>query len=582
MSDNKTSQADADRMRRLLAGELTADEETRLLADIERNEQSRQLLEEMAASSQFRSDVREFLGNQTTADPLVARVLDSLDDALPGGCEPSLDFLEQIDQDGYLGQFDGYRIIECIGAGGMGIVLKALDPTLNRIVALKVLSPRMAASINARKRFLREARAAAAVSHDHVVTIHAVGEADGLPYLVMEFVRGSSLQEKINSEGSLELKEILRIGMQSASGLAAAHAQGLIHRDVKPGNILLENHVQRVKITDFGLARAVDDPGITHAGTITGTPEYMAPEQARGESLDARADLFGLGSILYAMCTGESPYRADSIAGTIHRVCEESPRPIRELNPDIPHWLVGIVARLHAKPRQDRYQTASEVADLLARHLAEEQQGIASPAGESEAIPKPPRNPRPFWLLCLGMIVLVGGGLAFGAYLARPSNDIDRDTEPSPAADFQQANRDSSRGDLSKSHDAMSRAKPAAAPPGDIDPLDRTVTLAPPYKPPYAEAPTDRLSVQYAVIAICEQIGLQYQWSKSQANTAPLNRRWVRLDFSNVPAREALGKILAPLGLTYEIKGRSIYLKQIYDNRAPIPDTKGVRNDTTG
>ncbi len=180
-------------------------------------------------------------------------------DGIPSGLEQStaeelpLDFLHPTDQPGFLGTLGPYQIIETIGRGGMGIVLRALDPKLNRIVAVKVLAPELAANPNARRRFMRKAQAAAAVSHPHVVTIHAVDE-DQLPYLVMECVLGQSLQEKLDRAGALRTTEILRIGRQIAEGLAAAHQQGLIHRDIKPANILLENGVERVKITDFGLA----------------------------------------------------------------------------------------------------------------------------------------------------------------------------------------------------------------------------------------------------------------------------------------------------------------------------------------
>src|SRR5262249_23305682 len=152
----------------------------------------------------------------------------------------------------------------------------------------------------ARRRFAREAKAAAAVVHDNVVPIHHVDTASGLPYLVMQYVPGPSLQQRLDASGPLELEEILRIGMQTAEGLAAAHAQGIVHRDVKPANILLENGVERVRLTDFGLARTVDDATQTQSGLLAGTPAYMAPEQARGEALDHRADLFSLGSVLYA------------------------------------------------------------------------------------------------------------------------------------------------------------------------------------------------------------------------------------------------------------------------------------------
>ena len=225
-------------------------------------------------------------------------------DTAPSTGSVSLDFLEPCSTPSRIGKLGVYEIIEVIGHGGMGIVLKAYDTKLHRVVAIKSLAPALATNGTAVKRFLREARAAAAVSHDHVVTIFAVDEASVPPYLVMECIAGQSLQQKIDRNGPLEPAEILRIGMQISEGLAAAHKQGLIHRDIKPSNILLENGVERAKITDFGLARAVDDVTMTQAGHVAGTPEYMSPEQAKGEHLDARSDLFSLGSVLYTMCTG--------------------------------------------------------------------------------------------------------------------------------------------------------------------------------------------------------------------------------------------------------------------------------------
>jgi serine/threonine-protein kinase len=162
----------------------------------------------------------------------------------------------------------------------------------------------------------------------------------------------------------------VRIGMQAASGLAAAPAQGLIHCDVKPSNILLENGVERVKLTDFGLALAVDDASLTQSGLVAGTPQYMAPEQARGEPFDHRADLFSLGSVLYAMACGRPPFRASSTIDVLQRVSDEAPRPVREVNPDVPDWLAGIIARLHARDPSARFQSVAEVADLLGRWLA--------------------------------------------------------------------------------------------------------------------------------------------------------------------------------------------------------------------
>jgi hypothetical protein len=237
-----------------------------------------------------------------------------------------LSFLSGSDDPRSLGRLGRYEVIERIGRGGMGIVLKALDPGLGRIVAIKVLAPELAETNDARRRFTREARAAAAVCHDNVVTIHAVSEDGILPYLVMQYVAGQSLQKKIDRVGPLGLSEILRIGMQVAAGLAAAHAQGLVHRDIKPANILLENGVERVRITDFGLARAIDDASLTRDGTVAGTPNYMSPEQARGDLVDRRSDLFSLGSTLYTMCTGQPPFRAPAVVAILWKVSDDPPR----------------------------------------------------------------------------------------------------------------------------------------------------------------------------------------------------------------------------------------------------------------
>ncbi|MEZ6113066.1 MAG: serine/threonine-protein kinase [Pirellulaceae bacterium] len=180
----------------------------------------------------------------------------------------------------------------------------------------------MAESRSGSAAFSREAQAAAAVVHPHVVAIHAVSAEARPPFLVMPYLRGMSLQRRIDEHGPLSVAEVLRIGAQTASGLAAAHAQGLVHRDIKPANILLEEGVERVAITDFGLARAIDDATTTRSGVIAGTPQYMSPEQARGEAIDHRSDLFSLGSVMYAMCTGRSPFRAETTFGILRRITD--------------------------------------------------------------------------------------------------------------------------------------------------------------------------------------------------------------------------------------------------------------------
>ena len=330
----------------------------------------------------------------------------------------SLDFLEPSDVPGSLGRLNGYTVLEVIGRGGMGIVLRAVDPKLNRVVAIKVLAPEYAGNPQARRRFLREAQAAAAVSHDHVVTIFAVGDSEKLPFLVMECIVGQSLQQKIDTVGALSVTEILRIGMQIAAGLSAAHKQGLVHRDIKPANILLENGVERVKITDFGLARSIDDVGITVTGQIAGTPQYMSPEQAMGQPVDQRSDLFSLGSVLYTLCTGRPAFRGDSAIAVLRRVCDDRPRPIAELNTEIPDWLITIVDRLMAKRPEDRLQTANEVHELLQQWLAYCQQPASAPRPtpltpvgilnlqESPKNSQPQRNWSRVWLALAAILIV--------------------------------------------------------------------------------------------------------------------------------------------------------------------------------
>jgi Leucine-rich repeat (LRR) protein len=293
--------------------------------------------------------------------------------ALAGGesAAEDLSFLGPPTEPGSLGRLDHYEVLEVVGRGGTGVVLRARDTKLERVVALKVLAAPLAASGTARQRFAREARAAAAVRDDHVIAILAVRDDAPIPYLVMEFIDGCNLAALLHNGGPLEVQEVLRIDTQVASGLAAAHRLGLVHRDVKPANILLENGVQRVKLTDFGLARTADDASLTQTGLIAGTPLYMAPEQANGQPLDCRADLFSLGSVLYELCTGQLAFRAPTTVAVLRRVSDETPQPIREVNPDMPPPLCRLIEQLHAKKPANRPASAQEVADRLAGLLAE-------------------------------------------------------------------------------------------------------------------------------------------------------------------------------------------------------------------
>jgi serine/threonine protein kinase len=273
-----------------------------------------------------------------------------------------------------IGSIGPYRIDQRIGRGGMGVVFKAWDTALKRFVAIKVLMPRLAVSPLARVRFAREAQAAAAIKHPNIVRIYSVGEHEGLPYFVMEYVEGITLADRVKREGMLERKSILRIGSQIARGLAAAHDQGLIHRDIKPANILLENGLDVALISDFGLACVMAEAWrLTASGVLLGTPTYMSPEQAAGAAVDHRSDLFSLGSLLYHLCTGEPPFSGPSVMAILDRVLNADPRPIRDLNPDIPTALEGHIRRLMAKDPADRFPSANELARTLVDFLAETQ-----------------------------------------------------------------------------------------------------------------------------------------------------------------------------------------------------------------
>jgi serine/threonine protein kinase len=363
-----------------LADRLDANEQRAFELHLDECDHCCAALQQRTASEEMWTDTRSFLSSSDNA---------GLESRSPGRADSTsinsirLDFLAPTDDPRMLGRFGGYEISGVIGCGGMGIVLKGFDPALNRYSAIKVLAPHYASNGAARQRFAREAQAAAAVVHDNVIAIHGVDEFNGLPYLVMPYVKGLSLQKRIARDGPLSTAEILRIALQTARGLAAAHDQGLVHRDIKPGNILLPESVERVVITDFGLARAADDASLTRSGVIAGTPQYMSPEQARGEGIDTRSDLFSLGSVIYAMCTGHPPFRAETPYGILRRITDNEARPIREINPDVPDWLCRIVDRLLAKNPDDRFQSAEATAQVLEDCLAHVQKPDEVPLPEA-------------------------------------------------------------------------------------------------------------------------------------------------------------------------------------------------------
>ena len=259
------------------------------------------------------------------------------------------------------GRLNGYDIEATIGRGGMGVVLRAYDPALDRRVAIKMLRPEGMIMTEGRARFQQEARAVAAVQHENVVAIYAVSEVHGMPYLVMEFVAGMSLQDRIDREGRLPLADLIRYGRQIASGLHAAHRRRIIHRDIKPANILIAAESASAKITDFGLARVEDQARLSRAGALIGTPQYMAPEQFGADNIDHRADLFSLGSLLYTSCAGKPPFLGETVLSLMNQITNKTPAPLRSLRPDVPVWLADLISKLHAKAPALRYQSAADV-----------------------------------------------------------------------------------------------------------------------------------------------------------------------------------------------------------------------------
>lgn len=300
-----------------------------------------------------------------------AQAVDEFSQAIASdGLRRVLELLAPCDAPNTLGQLDDYQVVEPIGCGGMAIVLKGFEPKLRRHVAIKVLAPHLASSTSARSRFSREARAAAAIHHPNVIAIHRVAEMETLPYLVMPYIAGGSLQDHLDTVGPLDTVATIRVGKQIAAGLAAAHELGIVHRDIKPANILLDSKFERIVITDFGLARAADDASITQTGILAGTPHYMSPEQARGETVDHRSDLFSLGSLLFTANTGTLPFAAENSYGVLRKITDHPALPLSAENTAAPAWLVRLTTRLHQSDVSRRYQSAQQVENLLSQCLA--------------------------------------------------------------------------------------------------------------------------------------------------------------------------------------------------------------------
>lgn len=440
---------------------------------------------------------------------------------------PELHFLSLPRQPDDIGCLADYRVLGVLGEGGMGLVLRAEDERLKREVAIKVMRPSVASNPDARRRFLREAQAAAAIEHDNVIGIYQVGEVNGVPFIAMPLLKGESLQNRLDRVGRLGELDAVKIGYQVAAALASAHARGLIHRDIKPDNIWLEAKTGRVKVLDFGLARLTsDDAGLTHMGSVLGTPLYMSPEQARGEELDARSDLYSLGAVLYRVLSGRPVVSGSSLPAMLIAIVNEAPPPLRSLSADIGADVAEIVERLLAKTRESRPAAAAETAKQFGEIIKRRRSGVAGavvPAtstlrvpssttamqtigiqGEAPAKPRsamaPPRRPNaPKWA------ILAGGAAFFAALLGIVTITIRNrdggktvirvpegvavsiDAEPDSTVEIVQGEGAGGADEKGGRNETMTAATPAAVPP----------SKEPPSTPSLEEPTTERKAVEW-------------------------------------------------------------------------------------
>jgi hypothetical protein len=342
-----------------------------------------------------------------------------------------------------------YRVVGLLGRGGMGAVYRAEHRLMQRQVALKVINPSLTTSADSVERFRREVVAAARLTHPNIVAAYDAEQAGDLHFLVMELVEGMSLNALVQRRGRLSVTDACRCVRQAALGLQHAHEQGMVHRDIKPHNLMLTPKGQ-VKILDFGLARFVSETSraagdLTQAGTVMGTPDYMAPEQAQDpRAADIRADIYSLGCTLYHLLTGQRPFpEGDSLNKVIAHI-QRAPRPVAELRPDVPAELCGVVERMLAKDKDQRFQTPAEVAAALAPFTRQQR----APEGErtqADPPPAPPARPpapaptrrlRPWMaaVLLLPLAVVAGGVAAVALRRSNPDKEAALVTSPTPPA----------------------------------------------------------------------------------------------------------------------------------------------------
>jgi eukaryotic-like serine/threonine-protein kinase len=343
------------------------------------------------------AQARSRLGTQGRRGPKT-RVLSSIRVSVGGGADSNM-------SPRTVGR---YRVVEVIGHGAMGEVHNAFDPVLKRHVAIKTLTAQHGLDVEMRRRFEREAQAAAQLNHPNIITVYELGEENGNTFIAMELLAGLDLKEMIGTPGLGDLGERLRLMDQVLAGVAFAHDRGVVHRDLKPANIRVLPNGQ-VKVVDFGLARMDTGAPVTQAGMILGTPHYMSPEQVRGERAEAASDVFALGAVFYEVLTGRRAFPGETLHTVLGRVLSEAPEPLRQLTPEVPLPVDAVVRRALAKERRERYANAGELRAAL--HAASPSLASGRRAGESG-------------------VVAVGGGAAWAGGV--PSHEAATDPDQSP------------------------------------------------------------------------------------------------------------------------------------------------------
>ena len=278
-----------------------------------------------------------------------------------------------------------FRLEEQVGSGGMSTVYRAFDETLERWVAIKLLHRDISSEPDQLERFRREARAAARLSHPHVVTVIDAGEDDGHPYIVFEYVEGETLKQRIRRCGRLPIQEAVAYAIEIGRALAAAHAERIVHRDVKPQNVLIDSE-GRAKVTDFGIARSLEQDGLTQDGRVLGTTDYVAPEQALGEEVTEQSDVYALGICLFEMLTGDVPFKAESQVAVAMKHVREPLPDVQHLRPEVSAALAAVVEKATAKERRNRYQTVTELVEDLEEALAIEAARSGRSGGEATTV----------------------------------------------------------------------------------------------------------------------------------------------------------------------------------------------------